>query len=84
MCVINFFQGYLTFDSNIPVTFQINSLTNFISASKWDRASFKYSLNAGTALSSQISPNFTIGIWSNYMCMLSVNGRIQLKMYVQS
>lgn len=47
MSVINFFQGYLTFNPNVPVNLQINSITNFISTSKWDQASFKYSLSAG-------------------------------------
>jgi len=49
MCLLNFFQGYLLFNPKDSVkSLEITQLTNFISTAKWDQASFKYSLNAGT------------------------------------
>lgn len=81
ICVLNFFQGYLTFNSQHALkSFEITQLTNFISTNKWDQASFKYSLDAGTYRHSQIFPNFTTGISSNCMSMLNVNGIILQKM----
>ena len=49
MCLLNFLQAYLLFNPKDSVnSLEITQLTNFISTGKWDQASFKYSLNAGT------------------------------------
>ena len=81
MCVVNFLQGYLTFNPTDAVkSFEITQLTNFISTTKWDQASFKYSLNAGIYHHSQIFLNFTTGTSSNSMSILNVNGHILRKM----
>ena len=50
MCVLNFFQGYFEFNPKAEVNFNIDSVSNFISTSKWDQVSFKYSLNTSIYL----------------------------------
>ena len=48
MCLINFTEGYFLFNPRAEVEFKIDTIPNFINTTRWDQASLKYSMQAGT------------------------------------
>lgn len=81
MCLLNWTQSYLMFNPKTDPQLEITTMTNFINTSKWDQASFKYSLQAGNDLFTEISPLSTLGTSSSSLSTWKQSGPTQPPTY---